>query len=147
MVCSALAIGCGKGKKTPALDLVPVSGTVTLDGKPLADAVVGFAYQGILPQGFYGSGGHTDSQGRYEVQTGDQKGTVPGTYKVTVSRIVTANGVTPNPKEGMDLEQLKMNGQASETVPPKYTDPNTTELTATVEKGKADGYNFDLKSS
>jgi hypothetical protein len=37
-------------------------------------------------------------------------------------------------------------GQAKQTVPDKYNDPTTTELSATVEKGKADGYNFDLKS-
>jgi hypothetical protein len=47
----------------------------------------------------------------------------------------------------MDLEQLKLQGQAKESLPPQYSDMEKTELKATDEKSKADGYDFQLKSS
>lgn len=147
VICFACATGCGKErKKGPQLDLTPVSGTVTLDGKALADADVGFAFQGAPPADFYGSAGRTDSQGRFELQTGEQKGAVVGNYKVTVSRLVAADGATLKPEEGMDMVQLQRAGNVKQTVPAKYTDDATTELKTTVEKGKAEGYDFDLKS-
>lgn len=142
----ALAAGCAKGSKERQFDLTPVSGTVTLDGKPLADADVGFAFQGVPPEGFFGSAARTDSQGRYELQTGAKKGAVAGSYRVTVSRIVAPSGVTLNPEEGLDLGQLSASGEVSQTVPVKYTNVGTTDLTTAVEKSKSDGYNFDLKT-
>jgi hypothetical protein len=47
----------------------------------------------------------------------------------------------------MDAEQLKMAGQAKEAMPLKYSDMEQTQLSAPVEKGKADGYDFQLTSS
>jgi hypothetical protein len=142
-------VGCAKSgaPKGPKLNLVPVAGNVTLDGKPLADAQVSFYLQGTSPEGFYGSAAATDAQGHYELQTMGQKGTVIGSYKVIVSKQVSATGAPLKPEEGMDMEQLRAAGNVKETVPAKYTDPTVTELSATVEKSKAEGYNFDLKSS
>ncbi len=137
--------GCDKGAAGPKLDLTPVAGAVTLDGKPLADADVGFYFQGPAPEGFYGSGARTDAEGKYVLLAGQQQGAVPGSYKVTVSRLTNASGGPVVIEEGMDLEQLKMQGQAKESLPPKYSELETTELTITVEKGKADGYDFPLK--
>ena len=74
--CAAAALvlgslGCGDAKnKGPQLDLAPVAGTVTLDGQPLADADVAFYLEGAATPGYYGSGGKTDAQGRYALQTG-----------------------------------------------------------------------------
>lgn len=141
-----LAAGCSKGSKERQFDLTPVSGVITLDGKPLADADVGFAYLGVPPEGFAGSAGRTDAQGRYELQTGTKKGAVAGQYRVTVSRLAAPGGVTLNPAEGLDMGQLAASGQVTQTVPVKYTDINSTDLSTTVEKSKSDGYNFDLKS-
>jgi hypothetical protein len=124
-----------------------VAGTVMLDGKPLADAEVAFYLQGAPVEGFYGSAAKTDAEGKFELIAGEAKGAVPGSYKVTVSAMKDANGGPVVISEGMDLEQLKMQGQAKETLPPKYSDMEKTELKATVEKGKADGYDFPLKSS
>ena len=146
---SLVIAGCTKNSKPkgPKLDLTPVSGTVTLDGKPLADAAVSFALQGPAPEGFFGSGGATDAQGHYELQTTGQKGTVAGSYKVTISKQVNASGIAVKPEEGMDMGQFQAAGALKETIPPRYSDGANTELTTTVDKGKADGYNFDLKSS
>ncbi|HVA45803.1 MAG TPA: carboxypeptidase-like regulatory domain-containing protein [Pirellulales bacterium] len=138
--------GCGKQKKGPQLDLVPASGTVTLDGQPLADAVIAFAFQGTPPEGFYSSGATTDAQGHYELVSMGQKGTIPGNYKVTVSKQVNATGQPLKLEEGMDMEQLRASGGVKEMVPDKYTAIDTTDLTTSIENGKAEGYNFDLKS-
>lgn len=142
----ALAAGCSKGNKERQFDLTPVSGVIMLDGKPLADAEVGFYYLGAPPEGFPGSTGRTDAQGKYELQTGTKKGAVAGQYRVTVSRLMAPGGVTLNAAEGLDMGQLAASGQVIQTVPVKYTDFNSTDLTTTVEKSKSDGYNFDLKS-
>lgn len=140
-----LLTGCGKKvKQDPKLDLVPASGTVTLGGKPLAEANVSLIYDGTPPVGFFGSGAVTDAQGRYEAQTMGKKGAVPGTYKVTVSKLVNSSGAAIKPEEGMDLEQLKAAGGVAESVPTKYTHQTTTDLKITVEAGKADGYNLEL---
>ena len=139
--------GCGKGRKGPVLDLTPVTGMVTLDGKPLADADVGFYLQGTVPAGYFGSGARTDADGKFQLLCGAEQGAVPGAYKVTVSRITDAQGDPVQTSEGMDLEQLKIPCQAQESLPAKYSDVGQTELTTTVEKRKADGYHFDLKSS
>lgn len=66
--------GCGGGQESS------VTGTVTLDGQPLAGANVSFipADRGPLA---YAS---TDANGNYEVKTGQQTGLPPGKYKVTV---------------------------------------------------------------
>lgn len=142
----AIAAGCSKGSKERQFDLTPVSGVIMLDGKPLADAEVGFSYLGAPPEGFAGSTARTDAQGRYELQTGTKKGAVAGQYRVTVSRLMAPGGVTLNPAEGLDMGQLAASGQVTQTVPAKYTGVNSTDLSTTVDKSKSDGYNFDLKS-
>lgn len=69
--------GCGRGN----VNVVPVSGIVTLDGNPVAAAYVTF-----LPQNGRPSVGRTDLDGRYELAfTGKNKGALVGTHRVTVS--------------------------------------------------------------
>jgi hypothetical protein len=75
--------GCGEsGPK-----YVPVSGVVTLDGKPYGDAVVVFqpkATEGNMNPG-RGSAGETDAQGRFVLKTDDGKlGAVVGKHLVRV---------------------------------------------------------------
>jgi hypothetical protein len=147
---AAMALFCCTGcnrKKGPQVELSPVAGTVTLDGKPLPDADIAFYLQSPTAPGYSGSGGKTDAQGKYELTAGAAKGAAAGSYKVTISQFRDANGGPVVIAEGMDLEQLKMQGQAKETLPPQYSDMEKTELKTTVEKGKADGYDFPLKSS
>lgn len=147
IACLLVLTGCGKGKKGPTFDLTPVAGKVMLDGKPLADADLGFYLQGTAPQGYFGSGAKTDAEGKFVLKTGDALGAVPGQYKVTVSRLVGVDGAAIATEEGMDAEQLKMMGKVKESIPAKYNDLEKTELTITVDKGKADGYDLTLTGS
>lgn len=148
VACALLVVaaaGCAK-KAGPQFDLVPVSGIVKVDGQPVAEATVAYYFEGTPPTNYYGSAGTTDSQGRYELRTGEHAGAVPGTYKITVSRITGTDGKPVVLEEGIDIEQLRRQGGAAESIAPRYSDQAQTELKVTVEKGKADGYDLELKS-
>ncbi|HEY2786676.1 MAG TPA: hypothetical protein VGJ05_17060, partial [Fimbriiglobus sp.] len=69
--------GCSRGPT-----LAPVSGTVTLNGKPLANVQVEFWPEGSAPR----SVGMTDQQGRFTLTTdGEGKpGAVVGSHKVVL---------------------------------------------------------------
>ena len=137
--------GCGDG--VPTYDLVPVTGIVKLNGTPLADADVQFVYEGgNAPPQYAGSTGKTDPNGKYELVTNAQKGCVEGKFKVVISKWTDAQGntVINDPEKGMDLEQMKMQGQAVQFIPPAYSSLEQTKLTADVSAGKADGYDFEL---
>lgn len=143
---ACLIAGCG-GSDVPTFKLVPVSGVVKLNGTPLADADVQFHFDGVeKPDKYFGSTGKTDPNGKYELITNDQKGCVEGRFKVVISKWADSQGnpVVIDPESGMDLEQLKQQGEAVELLPPTYSSPEQTTLTADVTAGKADGYDFEL---
>jgi hypothetical protein len=121
-----LLAGCG--------NLVPVAGTVRLDKKPLAKAGVMFH---ALDKGPVASG-TTDSQGRFELFTVNQRGVLPGKYKVTVSLVNVVGGKTE--------EAVLQGGQRVVHVTPQiYGDPKTTPLTATVARGTGP-FDFELSN-
>ena len=77
-----ITAGCG-GSDEPSL--VPVSGTVTLDGKPLAGALVEFIpLDPKQPQ--TAGGGTTDPAGKYTAMYRGSSGLSPGKYKVNVRK-------------------------------------------------------------
>ena len=84
VVLASLA-GCGGGGPK----YVKVSGTVTLDGKPLADAVVQFAPKGSKDNQNPGksSSGYTDANGHYvlKVSNEDKEGALVGTHVVRIN--------------------------------------------------------------
>lgn len=93
--------GCGKPEPPPR---VPVSGLVTIDGKPVPNALVTF-----YPQ-FEGFGGEliaegvTDTAGRYTLACPLGDGACIGNYKVTVS-----DAPTPDDAREQSIEaQRKM---------------------------------------
>jgi hypothetical protein len=85
LLCILLfAAGCGG----PPYRVQPVSGTVTLDGRPLADARVSFEprREGEAFVAGPGSYGKTDGAGRYQLRTLEgQRGAVVATHDVTIS--------------------------------------------------------------
>lgn len=124
-VVSLLTAGCGS-----SYSLGTVTGTVTLDGKPLPHATVIFSRgQGRM------SVGTTDEAGRYELQyTASEKGAEPGAHTVRItSQIDAVSG------EG-DLAAVE---GRKELLPPRYNEK--TELTAEVKPGR-NTIDFDLTS-
>lgn len=130
-------LGCGPS--APQLpDLVPVSGTVTYDGKPLDNASVTFSPMDGGKAG-YGASGFTDASGKYTVETaaGDGKtkpGAVPGKYGVKISRMVKPDGSVwkPDPK---DPSIGPMTFGAREELPEEYS--MQPRLNAEVSKDKS----------
>lgn len=75
-------VGCGSDPDS-AIKLVPVKGTVTLDGKPMANAMVSFIPElGNDPS--TAGGDTTGPDGNYLAQYRNRTGLAPGKYKVTV---------------------------------------------------------------
>jgi hypothetical protein len=145
-VASMMLTFLGCGPRLPSYKLVPVKGTVKLDGAPLADADVSFLYDGAGPQGYNGSRGKTDPNGKYELTNLNKPGAVEGKYKVVISKITDKNGkpVVENVEQGMDVGQMILSGDAIESIPPAYSDLTQTKLTADVTAAKSDGYDFEL---
>ncbi len=116
-------IGCG-GRS----DLGRVTGTVTLDGKPLSDAMVVFT---PMTGGRPGAG-LTDAQGKYEIiHDRSDKGAVFGEHVVEIS---TGDELS---NEDDTVTTIP------ERVPAKYN--SASELRATVEAG-ANVFDFALTS-
>lgn len=110
-----LAVGCGGGNP---LGLAPVSGRVTLDGTPLADATVSF-----IPDQGRPASGTTDAEGRFQLTTltpGD--GVLSGDHKVTVMKYADH-----------DLEKNPYAKLVS-LVPIQYVELKTTPLKVNVPK-------------
>jgi len=82
VVVSGLS-GCGGGGPK----LVPVSGTVTLNGKPFKDAEITFIPDGSSEDGLPGLD-KTGPEGNYVAMTNGRRGLVPGKYKVFVKKLL-----------------------------------------------------------
>lgn len=154
VLCLAAVItGCGGGSSGPKLptfseDAIPVSGTITMDGEPLAEAAVTFLFDGTPPKGFLSGSGKTDSSGKYSLLSGSKPGIPAGRYRVTVSKLATKDGspFREDPSQGIDLEQARMSGAVKEGIPKQYNDPEKTTLSSQITAGQKDPVNFSLKS-
>ena len=133
----AVVVGCSDGGDSGP-ELVPVSGTVTLDGKPLSGTTVNFVPTGsTLGGNCYGV---TDASGRYELMVDeDHKGAAVGEYKVTCSKWVLPDG---SDFVGTEGGPSPMEAEATEAIPEKYRDEATTDLEGSVPAG---GTTIDFK--
>ncbi|HVJ69490.1 MAG TPA: carboxypeptidase regulatory-like domain-containing protein [Caulifigura sp.] len=130
-------LGCGGGSKPPST-LVPVSGKILMNGKPLTSAAVTYVADG--PKGGVGAVGFTDDQGKYELKwRGQATGVQPGKYKVILSRMVMKDG-SPLPPD----KSAAYVG-AIETMSRRYTDFDVSELYVDVPAGGTTK-DFELKS-
>jgi hypothetical protein len=136
------AWGCTPAETTPRQPvLVPVGGTITVDGKPLAVAVVTFLQ---VDESGTTSGGETDENGRYELVYGATPGTAPASYKVAVSYLVGKNGKPIGRRARSSLSEENPVHLAKEQLPPEYSDLGRTVLKATVPPAGGT-IDFDLK--
>lgn len=140
-----LFAGCNTSPQSnyDAVTLVEVSGTVTLDDKPLPNAVVMF--EGENGQR---SLGKTDENGYYTLQfDSEKKGTTPGEKTV---RISTAASISDEDEGGSDEaegggeEGEGQGAKTTELVPEKYNKKSQEKVT--VEASGAQTFNFNLKS-
>ena len=137
--------GCSYSSRRPTY---PVTGTVTLKGKPLAGAAVTF-----VPTGNEGEAASaiTDSEGKYALTTwraGD--GARPGEYRVKVSKQEQTSADPSKMVKNLSIEEeqkiyvenKKLRPPAKSLIPSKYQDDVTSGLVHTVEKKPT---TFDIK--
>ncbi len=128
--------GCGGGKVETAPKLVPVTGIVRLDQKPVSGVFVVFVPGSNTPG--EGGEGRTDKNGRYElVAPGGRAGVAPGEYQVTCAKLVMS--------DGSDFSPVRHAPPKKQILPLRYSNPKETVLRRTVvsDGGEID---FDLKS-
>lgn len=131
-------IGCS-GAASEGGD-VPVVGNIKVDEQTASNALVTYIPQGNTPG--HGGSGVTDSTGRYEVASPQgKKGLPPGQYKVTVSRRLNPDGSPPDP----NVPPIESN--ARETLSPKYSERDKTELSVNISTGDKRSFDFSLSSS
>ncbi|QDT40187.1 Bacterial Ig-like domain (group 1) [Gimesia alba] len=132
-----LVTGCGGSASEVPDELIPVTGTVKLDGKPTANITVVFN-PGKKTAGT-GGYGVTDSEGKYSVTHRSNKpGIEPGEYIVTFSKMGLPDG-SPIP-EGKDAADVG----AVQLLPEKYTNPNR-EMNLTMATVKAPSAQLDFE--
>lgn len=118
-------VGCGSDKRVEP-DRYPVTGTVTLDGKPLKKGDISFESEDDATSGL-GSEGTEIIDGKFELEAR------PGKKTIRISAIEEVGEA--------DETGLK---ETKETIPAKYNDESTLE-----EEVKAEGENnftFKLES-
>lgn len=128
-------LGCGSSE----FDMVPVSGIVTLDGKPVSGARVIFSPQrsgqDALSAG-PASDGKTDDDGRYSLASSidGTGGAVVGSHTVTISTYLAES----------DRSRDTYAILREEEIPQKYNEPGA--LTVEVPPGGSDTVDFELHS-
>lgn len=135
-----LCTGCGGGSENAVPELMEVSGTVILDGKPLTHTTVIFSPQ----SGTTGTGGFgvTDESGKYTLMhKSANSGIEPGKYEITFSKWAMPDGSPiPEGKTAADVE-------AKQVIPDKFRTvtergpKNIAEVNA-----NGDTFDFQLKS-
>jgi hypothetical protein len=127
--------GCARGPR-----IVPVSGTITLDGQPVKDAAVMFM---LNPDNRIATG-ITDAAGRYSLSTHPAgNGAFEGTHTVTVSLYRDESSPGTNTPEGAVSGSSLV--KIVWLVPEKYSQPAASGLTATVSRSQST-YDFQLSA-
>jgi hypothetical protein len=139
------AIGCQKGPK-----LVKGGGTVMFKNAPVAGATVTLVY----PDKDI-SVGATDDNGKFTLTTGGRAGAPVGKAKVSVSKVKTqyqqtkaAEALRPTDM----INQMKTQGEgmkgesdkATNELPDKYNNPDTSGLEATIPPEGVEDLQFNL---
>lgn len=138
-----LISGCG-GDETP---LYPATGTVQLQGVPVEFAVVAFV---PVDKGSTAVA-MTDDSGRFTVTTPPgRKGLAAGKYRVSVTKSSTSE----RPVEAVTFADMEREHKAGiqkkvikpkAGVPPRYSDPATSQLEAEVKNSGKNDFTFELK--
>ncbi len=130
-----LAAGCGRGSS-----VAPVSGAITMDGKPLPNAAVFFqpigSEKNINPGP--GSDAMTDANGKYTLKVVGTKqiGAVVGWHRVEISAYIRDKKIDPKSDQ---RERPPKN-----LVPPEYNDKTTLEIE--VPRAGTNKADFNVKS-
>ncbi len=130
LVCACtVMVGCGESR----VSVGKATGTVTMDGKPLANVTVVFHPKAGRPV----AKGKTNDAGEFTMTTYEQDDGAPlGENDVTVYQEVKVDGNSPE-----DFAKI-----AAGSLPMRYAEVGKSGFTAKVE-GNSSTFTFDLKSN
>lgn len=127
--CLALATscflsGCGGAAKAPVEKLVPASGTVKLDGKPAGSVRIRFVPINDT-KSVGGAWAVTKDDGTFTVMHWSNKeGISPGSYQVTLSKLVKPDGSPLGAKDSPALVNAK------DVIDKKWSNPDPDKMAA-----------------
>lgn len=129
--CAILAILAGGCGRDYGYQTAPVSGVVTVDGKPLEEGtVMFFPTEGKMASGFIGEGG------KYSLSTYEPNdGAIVGECRISV-QVITGAG-----------EANEMKTPPPSPVPSRYGTPETSGLSCTVKAGETNDVPLELKGT
>lgn len=147
-------LGCSQGMKVEY-----VEGKVSYQGKSVEGASVVFTPKSDSSVALTAFG-KTDNYGVFKltaqenITKGEGRGTTEGDYIVTISKMVGGydeNLVGKSPEEVSKLDRMRNEGKYSpkmvpyeNQLPERYKNPETSNLSVTIKKGKNLGVDFDL---
>lgn len=133
----AALTGCGSDVPKPPekLPTVPVTGTITLNGKPLAGTSISLhhAEGKVAPRGL------SDQAGNFSISTyGNNDGAPAGSYKVTAAKSmvkeISPGVLAPPPPGGFKSD-----------IPAKYENLDSTTLQVEIKSGQKNELKIELK--
>jgi len=126
-----LSLGCNRGEPVP--ELMPVTGKVTFQGNPLADASISFVFadEDIKKPARVRPAARTDEQGEYSLAWNELDGAPAGNYQIMIIAF----------KPGTDGDSEV---KPESLIPEKYNSPKTSGLTAAVTEDGENVFNFKL---
>lgn len=149
VLVAAFLFLCGCGESGPAL--VSVTGTVTLNNKPLEGAVIQFLPDTSNQEGQPGED-ETGPSGNYKARTRGRSGLVPGKYRVVITKNPTAPAqASEDFKDDPYMAQVSVqepelpNNRRAAAAKKKAAEKVEGEFTADVE-AKGSVLDFDVKS-
>lgn len=136
----AAIAGCGRtGPVADIADTVPVSGTLTWQGKPLA----GFRVTLIPVAGIRASVGTSDDAGRFVLGTNDAAdGAEAGQHKVAV---VWSDYGSADDGLGDVVDDPRKLPRPPMEIPAKYSNPETSGIVVDIPAGGTDSLQIDLR--
>jgi hypothetical protein len=138
LLAAPLFLGCGGSDEG---GLVPVSGVVLLDDKPVANAAVAFHH----PSGRIAYA-VTDNDGGFHLTSGESGDGAPtGQHHVTVSLSIQEGGVQADAHGVEDYTKPVLPEKRIDVVPALYNDPATSPLLVTIAK-RTTGLRLELQS-
>ncbi|MDR1140418.1 MAG: hypothetical protein LBL62_01910 [Planctomycetaceae bacterium] len=137
-----IILGCFCGCTAKGIPVVSVTGTVTYQGKPIANALVAF-----IPQSseLRGASAMTKDNGTFTLLTqgAATSGAMAGEYKILVSKFIEVDNFgkevirePSGPYNPNNPPPLQIQYPQKNLLPEKYNNAETTPLTANITKGK-----------
>src|SRR5262249_5629365 len=141
LALSVILIVFGGGCSNAAVG--KITGRVTLDGQPLADAEVVFCPTDNPKSG--GNSARTRSDGSFEAYAQPRSGRPmhPGNYLVLVTKLVQKNGAVPSAE---DTSMLLASGSLHNSLPTKYGEADQSPFKIELKQGENVLSPFELSS-